>query len=118
MKIKTKDFTKEEIKKFEKLEEENVNLERAIELDKYLKQQEGRFISPLRDRAIEGQTTANTLINEKFGISGDMAKELYPKVSRYLQLMREKHMKQMHKFKGDEWIPDYLDRFSKNIKDR
>lgn len=117
MKIKTEGFSKEEEEKFNKLEGNTADFERLLALEEKLQKEENSFASPNRDAIIEGLTTPKTML-DKYGVSNEIAGKAYPSVSRYFSKIRERFMKNMSEAGREGKIDSYLDRYSKNVKDR
>jgi hypothetical protein len=115
MKIKTSGFTPEQIKQAEKLELEQTYFENLSELEKKLNIEDQKLFSSTRDDIIEGRTTPLEML-ENYAVKGDVGKEAYPSLSRYMQKIREKFMKKAVDAGREDTIPKYLDRYSKNLK--
>lgn len=116
MKIKTSGFTKEEEEKFDKMFLEDAYAKNLNNLETELKRSDARpLTSGIREDIIEGKTTPGDLL-EKYAINGDVKKMVYPKLSRYVQKIREAYMKRGVDAGREDSLPGYLDRFTNNLK--
>ena len=115
-KIKTEGFTKEDEEKFQKLRRDQAEFNNLIELEEELKLSDQQAFSRERDRIIEGHTSPGELLDSR-AIRGDVRAYAYPKLSRYMQIIREKFMKDAFIGNGrEDRLPGYLGRFTKRMK--